>query len=178
MRIALRTGSNLNNQHRCNHRVHKPGHAHGLRQRQRQGLQQISPRTSIQSSCSCKHTEVALPQRSNFRRRCVGHLLHRTQGQDGQKAMVNVINEEEESGNPATEQDIGAFRPQQRQQQQWYVPQQNSNYRNNQNQQQKGKQNKNFYPKKQNNSNPQSTLCILQDIKPLTGRMQKVNERQ
>ncbi len=73
-----------------------------------------------------------------------------------ERAMVNVINEEEESGNPATEQDIAAFRPQQRQQQQRYVPQQSSNYRNNQNQQQKGKQNKNSYPKKQNNSNPQS----------------------
>ena len=80
---------------------------------------------------------------------------HRVETDRKERAMVNVINQEEESANSATEQDIAAFRPQQRQQQQRYMPQQNSNYRNNQNQQQKGKQNKNSYPKKQNNSNPQ-----------------------
>jgi hypothetical protein len=81
---------------------------------------------------------------------------HRVETDKKERAMVNVINEEEESTNSATEQDIAAFRPQQCQQQQRYTPQQNSNYRNNQNQQQRGKQNKSSFPKKQNNSNPQS----------------------
>jgi hypothetical protein len=80
---------------------------------------------------------------------------HRVETDKKERAMINVINEEGDSTNTATEQDITAFRPQQRQQQQRYVPQQSSNYRNNQNQQQKGTQNKNSYPKKQN-SNPQS----------------------
>jgi hypothetical protein len=79
---------------------------------------------------------------------------HRVESDKRERTMVNVINNEEDSCNNATEQDIAAFRPQQRQQQQRYAPQQNSNYRNNQNQQQKGKQNKNSYPKKQN-YNPQ-----------------------
>jgi hypothetical protein len=43
---------------------------------------------------------------------------HRVETDKKERAIVNVINEDEESGNPATEQDIAAFRPQQRQQQQ------------------------------------------------------------
>jgi hypothetical protein len=80
---------------------------------------------------------------------------HRVETDKKERALVNAINEEEDSGNNATEQDIAAFKPQQRQQQQRYGQQQNSNYRSNQGQQQKGKQNKNSYPKKQNNNNPQ-----------------------
>jgi hypothetical protein len=79
---------------------------------------------------------------------------HRVETDRKERAMVNVINEEEESTNSATEQEVAAFRPQQCQQQQRYTLQQNSNYRNNQNQQ-KGKQNKNSYPKKSNPSNSQ-----------------------
>ncbi len=80
---------------------------------------------------------------------------HRVESDKKERNLVNVINEDEDSSNNATEQelaeqDIAAFRLQQRQQQQRYGPQQNSNYRNTQNQQQKGKQNKNSYPKKQN----------------------------
>jgi hypothetical protein len=41
---------------------------------------------------------------------------HRVETDRKERAMVNVINEEEESANSATEQDIAAFRPQQRQQ--------------------------------------------------------------
>ena len=78
---------------------------------------------------------------------------HRVETDKKERAMVNVINDEEDSGNASTEQDIAAFRPQQRQQQQRYSQQQNSNYRSNQNQQQKGKSNKNSYPKKPNSSN-------------------------
>jgi len=82
---------------------------------------------------------------------------HRVETDRKERAMVNVINDaEEDSGNVSNEQDIAAFRPQQRQQQQQrYNQQQNSNYRSNQNQPQKGKSNKNFYPKRQNNSNSQ-----------------------
>jgi len=79
---------------------------------------------------------------------------HRVETDRKERAMVNAVNEEEESNNSTQDQDIAAFRPQQRQQQQRYTPQQNSNYRNNQNQQ-KGKQSKNSYPKKTNNSNTQ-----------------------
>jgi hypothetical protein len=79
---------------------------------------------------------------------------HRVETDRKERDMVNVINEEEESANSATEQEIAAFRPQQCQQQQRYTPQQNSNYRSNQNQQ-KGKQNKNSNPKKSNPSNSQ-----------------------
>ncbi len=43
---------------------------------------------------------------------------HRVETDKKERAMVNVINEEEDSSNTATEQDIAAFRPQQRQQQQ------------------------------------------------------------
>ena len=80
---------------------------------------------------------------------------HRVETDKKERAMVNVINDEEDSGNASTEQDIAAFRPQQRQQQQRYGQQQNSNYRSNQNQQQKGKSNKNSYPKKPTNNNSQ-----------------------
>jgi hypothetical protein len=80
---------------------------------------------------------------------------HRVETDKKERAMVNAINEEEESGHNNAEQDVAAFRPQQRQQQQRYGQQQNSNYRSNQGQQQKGKQNKNSYPKKTNNNNPQ-----------------------
>jgi len=79
---------------------------------------------------------------------------HRVETDRKERAMVNANKEEQESNNSTQEQDIAAFRPQQRQQQQRYTPQQNSNYRNNQNQQ-KGKQSKNSYPKKTNNSNTQ-----------------------
>ena len=80
---------------------------------------------------------------------------HRVETDKKERAMVNVINDEEDSGNASTEQDIAAFRPQQRQQQQRYGQQQNSNYRSYQNQQQKGKSNKNSYPKKTTNNNSQ-----------------------
>jgi hypothetical protein len=43
---------------------------------------------------------------------------HRVKTDKKERTMVNVINEEEDSSNTATEQDIAAFRPQQRQQQQ------------------------------------------------------------
>jgi hypothetical protein len=43
---------------------------------------------------------------------------HRVKTDKKERAMVNVINEEEDSSTTATEQDIAAFRPQQRQQQQ------------------------------------------------------------
>jgi hypothetical protein len=80
---------------------------------------------------------------------------HRVENDKKERAMVNVIDDEQDSGNATTEQDIAAFRPQQRQQQQRYGQQQNSNYRSNQNQQQKGKSNKNSYPKKTTNNNSQ-----------------------
>ena len=80
---------------------------------------------------------------------------HRVETDKKERAMVNVIDDEQDSGNASTEQDIAAFRPQQRQQQQRYGQQQNSNYRSNQNQQQKGKSNKNSYPKKPTNNNSQ-----------------------
>ena len=64
---------------------------------------------------------------------------HRVENDKKERAMVNVIDDEQDSGNATTEQDIAVFRPQQRQQQQRYGQQQNSNYRSNQNQQQKGK---------------------------------------
>ena len=60
---------------------------------------------------------------------------HRVESDKKERNLVNVINEDEDSSNNATEQelaeqDIAAFRPQQRQQQQRYGPQQNPNYRN------------------------------------------------
>jgi hypothetical protein len=80
---------------------------------------------------------------------------HRVENDKKERAMVNVIDDEQESGSASTEQDIAAFRPQQRQQQQRYGQQQTSNYRSNQTQQQKGKSNKNSYPKKTNNTTSQ-----------------------
>ena len=43
---------------------------------------------------------------------------HRVESDKKERNLVNVINEEEDSSNNATEQDIAAFRPQQCQQQQ------------------------------------------------------------
>ncbi len=70
---------------------------------------------------------------------------HRVETDRKERAMVNVINDaEEDSGNVSNEQDIAAFRPQQRQQQQQrYNQQQNSNYRSNQNRSQQPKHNNN-----------------------------------
>ena len=67
---------------------------------------------------------------------------HRVESDKKERNLVNVINEDEDSSNNATEQelaeqDVAAFRLQQRQQQQRYGPQQNYNYRNNQTQQQR-----------------------------------------
>jgi len=80
---------------------------------------------------------------------------HRVETDKKERAMVNAINEEEETAT-STEQEIAAFRPQQcQQQQQRYPQQQNSGYRRNQNQQRGKQNNKNSYPKKSNQSNSQ-----------------------
>jgi len=81
---------------------------------------------------------------------------HRVETDKKERAMVNPINEEEETANSSTEQEVTAFRPQQcQQQQQRYTQQQNSSYRGNQNQQRGKQNNKNSYPKKSNPTNSQ-----------------------
>jgi hypothetical protein len=78
---------------------------------------------------------------------------HRVETDRKERAMINAINEEEETTNLDLE--VAAFRPQpcQQQQQQQYPQQQNSGYKGNQ---QRGKQNnKKFYPKKSNPPNTQ-----------------------
>jgi hypothetical protein len=78
---------------------------------------------------------------------------HRVETDRKERAMINAVNDEEETTNPDLE--VAAFRPQprQQQQQQRYLQQQNSGYKGNH---QRGKQNnKKFYPKKSNPSNTQ-----------------------
>jgi hypothetical protein len=75
---------------------------------------------------------------------------HRVKTDKKERSMINAVNNEDETNNQ--DQEVAAFKPQPRQQQQHY-PQQNSNYKGNQ---QRGKQNtKNSYPKKSNNSTTQ-----------------------
>jgi hypothetical protein len=72
---------------------------------------------------------------------------HRVETDRKERAMVNAINEDEETAT-STEQEVAAFKPQQRQQQQQCYPQQqNSGYKSNQNQQRGKQNNKNSYPK-------------------------------
>jgi hypothetical protein len=79
---------------------------------------------------------------------------HRVETDRKERAMVNAINEEEETTSP--DANVAAFRPQPRQQQQQRYPQQqNSGYKGNQNQQMGKQNNKNSYPKKSNPSNLQ-----------------------
>jgi hypothetical protein len=78
---------------------------------------------------------------------------HRVETDRKERAMVNAVNEEEDTN--SQDPDVAVFRPKprQQQQQQRYPQQQNSGYKGNQNQQRGKRNNKNSYPKKSNPSN-------------------------
>jgi hypothetical protein len=70
---------------------------------------------------------------------------HRVETDRKERAMINAVNDEEETTNPDLE--VAALRPQprQQQQQQWYLQQQNSGYKGNH---QRGKQNNKIFIRK------------------------------